>query len=201
MKLPDMPPRHDADVYDAPRWKRREAELAEKVREASELRMDRLHGKVKAGGVAGSAVAALVTVAELLQPGMLAALGLSMPLATMITLAASSVAAYLRGTTTEDLPTDIKKIMAEMEAPTWDEIIDYVEDDGRAISAEALELLRDKLDDEELQKMIVARVNADADIPVVPEAVEALGFNAAYDFAQGVSVPFLTQWADRVRGD
>ena len=196
-----MPARHDADVYDAPRWRRREAELAEKVRKASKLRMDRLHGKVKAGGVAGGIVAALVTVAELLQPGMLAALELSMPLATTITLAASSVAAYLRSTTTDDLPTDIKKIMAEMEAPTWDEIIDYVEDDGRAISAEALELLRDKLDDEELQKMIVARVNADADIPVVPETVEALGFNAAYDFAQGVSVPFLSKWADRVRGD
>jgi len=177
----------------------REAELARKVRRQEQLRMKQMHGKIKNGGLVGGLVTAAMLAGETLSPGMLTALGISSPVAALITVAASVLGGYLKSTTTDDLPTDIKKIMAEVEAPTWDDIIDYVEDDGRAISAEAIALLRDKLDDEELQKMIVARVNADADIPVVPETVEALGFNAAYDFAQGVTVPFLDKWVERVR--
>jgi len=194
-----LPDEHDAARYLSPRWERREAELARKVRRQEQLRMKQMHGKIKNGGLVGGLVTAAMLAGETLSPGMLTALGISSPVAALITVAASVLGGYLKSTTTDDLPTDIKKIMAEVEAPTWDDIIDYVEADGRAISAEAIALLRDKLDDEELQKMIVARVNADADIPVVPETVEALGFNAAYDFAQGVTVPFLDKWVERVR--
>jgi len=194
-----LPDEHDAAQYLSPKWERREAELARKVRRQEQLRMKQMHGKIKNGGLVGGLVTAAMLAGETLSPGMLTALGISSPVAALITVAASVLGGYLKSTTTDDLPTDIKKLMAEVEAPTWDDIIDYVEADGRAISAEAIALLRDKLDDEELQKMIVARVNADADIPVVPETVEALGFNAAYDFAQGVTVPFLGKWAERVR--
>jgi len=46
-----LPDEHDAAQYLSPKWERREAELARKVRRQEQLRMKQMHGKIKNGGL------------------------------------------------------------------------------------------------------------------------------------------------------
>ncbi|NBB85375.1 MAG: hypothetical protein GVY12_04025 [Bacteroidetes bacterium] len=118
------------------------------------------------------------------------AAGVSAPLAiggsALLTVISAGAAAYRTSTTPNDLPTSIKQAFATMpdEKTDWQDVVDHFEPQLRAIGAEGLRALAEVAQDENAQKLVVAAANDDIDIPWVPEEMERIVFDQAYNAIQ-----------------
>jgi hypothetical protein len=183
--------------------------------------MDRLHSKARSGITWGAVAVALLSAATYIEPAALVSLGpWGPPVGALVASGAASAAAFLKPSTTEDLPVEIRSLIAnnnftgrpmtqdsdstqtptdERLAASYADVGEYLRTNYRRVFDALLDEGETIATDEELQRMLVELINEDVDIPVVPETLERLGLTTAYDLGQA-GLLTLTK-AARVRFD